>query len=190
MRMYSVTAAVAALVLLAGAASAQEFKAGATIVGKAGEPVGTVLSVDDDTLTIKAQDGSSFGLPKAGFSLEGETVKAAWTKAEIDQAFAQQQAAAGVPADVGNATVGLAVRSKDGADLGTVASTVNEGGQLKTVMLKPAGEGAEYGLPGGAFTLKDGVLVAAWTKVEIDQARGATASASPTQFPTGNSGGR
>lgn len=190
MRKFSVAAAVAASVFFTGAVSAQEFNAGAAIVGKSGEPVGAVVSVDGDTLTVKAQDGSTFGLPKAGFSLDGEVVRAAWTKAEIDQAVAQQRAAAGVKADLTNAAPGLAVRSKDGAELGIVASTVAEGGQLKTVMIKPAADGAEYGLPGAAFTLKDGALVAAWTKAEIETARGASASANVDQSPAGSSGGR
>lgn len=189
MRLFSAAAAVSALAL-AGAAQAQDFKTGATVVGKAGEPVGTVVSADQDTLTVKAADGATFGLPKAGFSVDGETVKAAWTKAEIDTAVAQQRAAAGAKADATNATAGLIVRAKDGAELGTVASTVVDAGQLKTVMIKPAGEGAEYGLPGGAFTVQNGALVAAWTKTEIDQARGASAAASAQQSPAGSTGGR
>lgn len=77
-------------------------------------------------------------------------------------------------ADAVNVTTGLAVRSRDGVDLGTVASTVIEGGQLKTVMIKGA-DGVEFGLQGGAFTVKEGAVVAAWSKAEIDKARAGVA---------------
>lgn len=176
MRSFSVYAAAVAALSLAGAAFAQEIKVGASIVGKTGEPVGTVVSVDAETVTVKAADGSTFGLPAAGFTAGGDKVTAAWTKSEIDQAVAQQRAAAGVKADASNVTAGLAVRGKNGAEVGTVASTVVEAGALKTIMIKGA-DGAEFGLPAGGFTVKDGAVVAAWTKAEIDQARGATASA-------------
>lgn len=173
MRLFSLSALAA--LSLAGAAFAQEIKVGASIVGKAGEPVGTVASVDADTVTVKAADGTTFGLPAAGFKVDGDKVAAAWSKAEIEQAVAQQRAAAGVKADATNVTAGLAVRGKDGAEVGTVASTVVEAGALRTIMIKGA-DGAEFGLPAGGFTVKDGAVVAAWTKAEIDQARGATAT--------------
>jgi hypothetical protein len=187
MRSFSVSAAAVAALSLAGAAFAQEIKVGAPIVGKAGEPVGTVASVDADTVTVAAPDGSTFGLPAAGFKADGDTVTAAWTRAEIDQAVAQQRAAAGVKADASNVTAGQAVRGKDGAEVGTVASTVVEGGALKTVMIKGA-DGTEFGLPAGALTLEGGALVAAWTKAEIDQARGAAAAPGTASSGTASSG--
>lgn len=174
MRIVSLAAAVPAFAL-AGVVQAQEFKAGATVYGKAGEPVGAVVSSDADTLTVEAPDGFTFGLPKAGFQADGDRIVGAWTKAEIDAAVEEQRAAAPVKADASTAAAGAPVRSKDGASLGVVASTVVEADRLKTVMIKPQGEEPEYGLPGGAFTVQDGALVAAWTKAEIDQARGASA---------------
>lgn len=163
---------------LAGAAFAQsQIKVGSPIVGKAGEAVGTVASVDGDTISVKAADGSTFGLPAAGFTADGDKVIAAWSKAEIDQAVARQRTDAGVKADAGNVTAGLTVRSRDGAELGTVGSAVVDGGRLKTVMIKGA-DGVEFGLPGDAFTVRDGALVAAWTKAEIDKARAGGAPAS------------
>lgn len=80
MRLFSVSA-IAAL-SVAGAAVAQgPVKVGAPIVGKAGEAIGTVASVDGDTISIKVADGSTFGLPAAGFTVEGDRVVAAWSKA-------------------------------------------------------------------------------------------------------------
>lgn len=182
----SVLALASALSLFGAAVSAQTgFTAGAPVTGSGGEPIGVVQSEDGDVLFIRRPDGSSFGLPKAGFRVEGAGVVAAWSRAEIEQAVAAQAPAEpqGVLADTASVRAGMAVRGDGGAAVGAVADLVLEGSALKTVMIKPSDGGPVFGLPGGSFRVVDGALVSAWTKQEIDQARGPALAAGVPPTP-------
>lgn len=88
-------------------------------------------------------------------------------------------AASPSPATAGTVKPGAVVRDSAGVNLGTVDQTMlDETGKLKGVAIRSP-EGEVYALPAAGFTVQGQVVVAGWTKDQIDRARKAQAPAAP-----------
>ena len=77
------------------AAAAASIAAGATVKGSAGTVVGTIDTLDADTVTIKLQSGSLIRVPRSGVAAGGDGVVVGLTAAELEA----QASASAAPAE-------------------------------------------------------------------------------------------
>ena len=77
------------------AAAAASIAAGATVKGSAGTVVGTIDTLDADSVTIKLQSGSLIRVPRSGVAAGGDGVVVGLTAAELEA----QASASAAPAE-------------------------------------------------------------------------------------------
>ena len=77
------------------AAAAASIAAGATVKGSAGTVVGTIDTLDVDSVTIKLQSGSLIRVPRSGVAAGGDGVVVGLTAAELEA----QASASAAPAE-------------------------------------------------------------------------------------------
>jgi hypothetical protein len=119
-------------------AQAADVAVGATIYGSDGEPVGTVTTVDGDTVTLDTGTHTA-ALPASAIGKTDKGPAVGLTKAELDDQIAQLTA--DQTAQLNAALIaGAAVADVDGAPLGTIKSVDDNGVVVES--------------PDGAFTLQ------------------------------------
>jgi preprotein translocase subunit YajC len=77
------------------AAAAASIAAGATVKGSAGAVVGTIDTLDADSVTIKLQSGSLIRVPRSGVAAGGDGVVVGLTAEELEA----QASASAAPAE-------------------------------------------------------------------------------------------
>ena len=150
---------------------------GATVLDSAGVSIGTIASITPQAIVLD-MDGTKIAVPPTSVGATAKGLAMAMTKADLQAAQAQQQAAAQSRLVAGAAVAGL-----NGAPVGTIKST---SGDMVTMT---TGKG-DVVLPATGFTANaTGQLIIGMTQAQLDAAMGGAGSAAATSSSTTSTGG-
>lgn len=153
---------------------------GATVLDSAGVSIGTIASITPQAIVLD-MDGTKIAVPPTSVGATAKGLAMAMTKADLQAAQAQQQAAAKAAVQ-SRLVAGAAVAGLNGAPVGTIKST---SGDMVTMT---TGKG-DVVLPATGFTANaTGQLIIGMTQAQLDAAMGGAGSAT-TPSTTSSTGG-
>lgn len=163
--------ALAAAILAATPALANEqVVAGATVTGPEGNPVGTIVSVENGQAVLDTgKHKVPLGVEMYGVGEAGPTITV--TKAQLDGMVDAQLAEAAAKRDA-ELVAGAAVMAADHAPLGTVVSVDGD----DVVVARASDAAAKFTLSRDSFDATEHGLMARVTNAQIDAALAATGS--------------
>lgn len=154
---------------------------GATVLDSAGVSIGTIASITPQAIVLD-MDGTKIAVPPTSVGATAKGLAMAMTKADLQAAQAQQQAAAKAAVQ-SRLVAGAAVAGLNGAPVGTIKST---SGDMVTMT---TGKG-DVVLPATGFTANaTGQLIIGMTQAQLDAAMGGAGSAAATSSSTTSTGG-
>ena len=133
MRKYISTLAFTSLVLAAPIQSAAAQSVGMQVVDTSGGVVGTVTSLNGQTVTVKT-DKHEVAMPRASFTLDKGKLLFAMTQAQLNAEIEKTQAAAAaaiVPGTTVKGSAGTVVGTIDAVDTETITVKLQSGSLLR-----------------------------------------------------------